>query len=139
MAAFERCVVLVADDEPTVLQMASRSLVRHGYEVISAPNGLAACRAAETHDGPIHLALLDVVMPDLAGPEVYQRVKAVRPKIEVLYMSGYQPGQLAGLASAPFLPKPFLPRTLVQRVNEILGNEEVCVLLQDEVGTASAT
>jgi DNA-binding response OmpR family regulator len=132
-------VVLVADDEPTVLQIASRTLVRHGYEVITAPNGLAACRAAETIEGPIHLALLDVVMPDLPGPEVYRRVQSVRPKIEVLFMSGYQQGQLGGLSSKPFLPKPFLPRTLVQRVNEILGNEDVCTLLPDEVGRASAS
>jgi two-component system cell cycle sensor histidine kinase/response regulator CckA len=131
-------VVLVADDEPTVLQIASRALARHGYEVITAPNGLSACRTAETHEGPIHLALLDIVMPDLAGPEVYHRLKAIRPKIEVLFMSGYQHGHMAGLPSAPFLPKPFLPRTLVERVNHILGNDDICVLSDDEVETASA-
>jgi DNA-binding response OmpR family regulator len=139
MAAFERCVVLVADDEPTVLLMAARALMRHGYEVIAAPNGVSACRVAETHDGPIHLALLDVIMPDLPGPEVYRRIQATRPKIEVLFMSGYHSRQFAELASAPFLPKPFLPRALVQRVNEILGNEDVCMLLDDEVETATAS
>jgi two-component system cell cycle sensor histidine kinase/response regulator CckA len=139
MPTFERCVVLVADDEPTVLQLAARALRRHGYEVIAATDGLNACRIAETHAGPIHLAVLDVVMPGLTGPEVYQRLKEVRPKADVLFMSGYHPGQLSGMPAAPFLPKPFLPRTLVERVNQILGNEDVCVLLDDEMETASAS
>lgn len=137
MSAFERCVVLVADDEPTVLQIASRALIRHGYEVMVASDGLAACHIAENHPGPIHLALLDVLMPGLSGPEAYHRIKASRPKVEVLFISGYSQGQLPELQQAPFLPKPFLPRALVERVNQILGNEDVCVLLDDELGIAS--
>jgi DNA-binding response OmpR family regulator len=138
MAAFERCVVLIADDEPMILQLASRALRRHGYEVIPATDGSSAYRAGESHDGPIHLALLDVVMPGLDGPEVYQRLKRTRPDLLVLFMSGYDRDRLRSMASAPFLPKPFLPRTLVERVNAILGNEDICVLLDDEVETARA-
>jgi DNA-binding response OmpR family regulator len=138
MAAFDRCVVLIADDEPAVLQLASRALTRHGYQVIPMPDGASACRAGERHQGPIHLALLDVVMPDLNGPEVYERLKSIRPEIRVLFMSGYNADQLKELPAAPFLPKPFLPRSLVERVNTILGNEDVCELLADEAETASA-
>ena len=138
MSGFERCVVLVADDEPMVLQLATRALARHGYEVIPATDGMAAYRAAENRDGPIHLALLDVVMPGLDGPELYRRLQDIRPQTKVLFMSGYDREQLRTLPSAPFLPKPFLPRTLVERVNGILGNEDVCALLDEETETAAA-
>jgi DNA-binding response OmpR family regulator len=138
MAAFERCVVLIADDEPMILQLASRALSRHGYEVIPAKDGLSAQQAAETRGGPIQLALLDVVMPWLDGPDVYQRLKHSRPDLKVLFMSGYDRGRLRGVSSEPFLQKPFVPRTLVERVNAILGNEDICVLLEDEVETARA-
>jgi len=139
MAAFERCVVLVADDEPVVLQLATRSLARHGYEVIPAADGAAAYRAAENREGPIHLALLDVVMPGLDGPALFERLKSIRPEIRVMFMSGYDRERLRGLPAAPFLAKPFLPRALVERVNGILGNEDVCALLDDESETAAAT
>ncbi len=130
--------MLVADDEPMVLQLAARALARHGYDVIPAPDGTAAYCAAENRDGPIHLALLDVVMPGLDGPTLYQRLQSIRPEIKVLFMSGYDRERLQGLPAAPFLAKPFLPRTLVERVNSILGNEDVCALLEDETETAAA-
>src|SRR4051812_9426482 len=113
MGGFDRCVVLVADDEPMVLQLATRALPRHGYRVIAAADGESAYRAGESYDGPIHLALLDVVMPGLNGPQLYQRLKSMRPEIKVLFMSGYDREQLREFAAAPFLPKPFLPRALV--------------------------
>jgi two-component system cell cycle sensor histidine kinase/response regulator CckA len=139
MAVFERCVVLIADDEPMVRQLAARALARHGYEVIPAEDGMAAYRAAENRAGPIHLAVLDVVMPGLSGPELYQRLNALLPGMKVLFMSGYDQDQLRALPPAPFLQKPFLPRTLVEQVNRILGNEDVCELLDDENETAAAS
>jgi two-component system cell cycle sensor histidine kinase/response regulator CckA len=139
MSAFERCVVLLADDEPMVLQLASRALTRHGYDVIPAADGVSAYRAAEGRNGPIHLAVLDVVMPGLDGPALYHRLLSMRPEIKVLFMSGYDREQLQGLPGAPFLPKPFLPRALVERVNLILGNEDICALLDDETETAAAS
>jgi CheY-like chemotaxis protein len=62
MAAFERCVVLIADDEPMVLQLATRSLARHGYEVIPATDGMAAYHAAENRDAVVHLLPLQNAM-----------------------------------------------------------------------------
>jgi DNA-binding response OmpR family regulator len=136
--AFERCVVLIADDEPTVLQLTSRALTRHGYDVILASDGAAALRACEERQGPIHLALLDVMMPGLTGPELFVRLQTVHPKIAVLFMSGYRPEQIASMGASPnFIAKPFLPRTLVQRVNEILGNTDLCALLEEEAETAN--
>ena len=138
--SFERCVVLVADDEPMVLQLASRALERHGYDVIAAADGASALRSCKGREGPIHLALLDVIMPGLTGPELFVCLRELHPSIEVLFMSGYRPEQinLGKVAGAKFIAKPFLPRELVRRVNEILGNTEVCVLLDEEAETAKA-
>jgi two-component system cell cycle sensor histidine kinase/response regulator CckA len=136
MSSFERCVVLVADDEPTVLRTVTFTLKRHGYIVIPTTDGPSALRACEEREGPIHLALLDIVMPGVSGPELFDCLRRLHPKIEVLFMSGYRPEQITALAPAfkdrHFIAKPFLPRDLVRRVNAILGNDDVCVLLGDE-------
>jgi two-component system, cell cycle sensor histidine kinase and response regulator CckA len=133
---FERCVVLVADDEPGILRLASHALTRHGYIVIPASDGLSALRACQERDGPIHLALLDIMMPGMSGPELFECLKEIRPNVAVLFMSGYMPDAIAEIQrdtkTVDFIAKPFLPRDLVQRVNEILGNSEVCTLLDDE-------
>jgi len=141
MASFERCVVLVVDDEPMVSRSVNIALMRHGYIVIEAPDGPTALQKCEEREGPIHLALLDIMMPGMTGPELYRCLQDLHPKIEVLFMSGYQPEQITQFApaigNAHFIPKPFRPSALVQRVNDILGNSEVCVLLDDEAETAA--
>src|SRR5437763_13838024 len=114
MPSFERCVVLVADDEPIILELVSRALRRHGYKVISASDGPTALRACQERAGPIHLAVLDVMMPGMTGPELFVRLQDIHPQIEVLFMSGYRPEQilehLPALNTANFIPKPFLPK-----------------------------
>jgi len=141
MASFERCVVLVVDDEPAILHIVSYALARHGYDVITANDGPAALRLCERREGPIHLAVLDVMMPGMNGPELFRCLQEARPEIAVLFMSGYSVEQIAEVGSveaASFLPKPFRPMALVERVNQILGNTEVCVLLEDETGVVVA-
>ena len=140
MPSFERCVVLIADDEPAILRLASTALSRHGYDVLSAADGASALRVCEQRDGPIHLALLDIMMPYLTGPELYSCLKRFHPQIEVLFMSGYRPEQIdaAIVTSTNFIAKPLRPIALVERVNEILGNADVCVLLDDDAEPARA-
>jgi two-component system, cell cycle sensor histidine kinase and response regulator CckA len=137
MPSFERCVVLVADDEPTVLRIVSHALSRHGYIVIEATDATTALRAGQEREGPIHLAVLDVMMPDMNGPELFICLQEFHSKIAVLYMSGYTPEQISGKAleikHAQFIAKPFVPRDVVRRVNEILENTDVCTLLDEEV------
>jgi two-component system, cell cycle sensor histidine kinase and response regulator CckA len=136
MSSFERCVVLIADDEPSVLRIVTHTLTRHGYTVIQASDGMSALRACREREGPIHLALLDVMMPGMTGPELFVCLQESNPKMAVLFMSGYKPEQILhmtpGIGSGQFIAKPFLPRELVRRVNEILGNTDTCILLDDE-------
>ena len=135
MPTFERCVVLVADDEPSVLRIVTHVLTRHGYEVIPATDGRNALDACQERNGPIHLAVLDVMMPGMTGPELADCLKAHDPKIEVLFMSGFRSDQTKdlspGIEDAHFLAKPFLPRDLVRSVNVILGNSDDCLFLDD--------
>jgi two-component system cell cycle sensor histidine kinase/response regulator CckA len=141
MSTVERCVVLVADDEPAILRLVSGVLRHHGYEVIPAADGLSALRVCQERKGPLHLALLDIVMPGMTGPELFGCLQVLHPKIEVLFMSGYQPENNMTTAKVPasrFIEKPFFSRTLVQRVNEILGNTKACALLDDETEGATA-
>jgi CheY-like chemotaxis protein len=84
VSSLERCVVLVADDEPVVLKFTARILVRHGYTVIPAIDGRNALDACQHWEGPIHLAILDVMMPGMNGRDLAKCLKEHDPKIEVL-------------------------------------------------------
>jgi PAS domain S-box-containing protein len=116
--------VLVVEDEPVVRGMAVRLLKELGYVILQASNGQEGLRVAAEHAGPIHLLLTDVVMPQMGGKELAERITAMRPGIGVLYMSGYaedaiaHQGELDG--DVAFLPKPFQIAVLGRKVREVL-------------------
>ena len=114
--------VLVVEDEEAVRQLAVESLGRGGYLVINAGSGDEALRIAEAFDGPIHVLLTDVVMPGMKGPELATRMRAARPAIRVLLMSGYAADVVTkdDLAEATLLAKPFSPTALTRAVRRIL-------------------
>ena len=117
--------ILVAEDEKAVLSLAQRTLERQGYTVLTALSGREALGLALKHPGEIHGLFCDVVMPDLSGREVAERVRDVRPEIRVLMTSGYGARQLAEdgvLDDVAFLPKPYSPRDLTRRIRELLGD-----------------
>ncbi len=114
--------VLVAEDEEAVRALAVQSLERSGYQVISSPSGEEALRLASTFDGTIHLLLTDVVMPGMKGPELAAQLRAQRPGLKVLLMSGYAadvvtPGDLR---DATMVSKPFSPSALARAVRNAL-------------------
>jgi two-component system cell cycle sensor histidine kinase/response regulator CckA len=137
MPSHERCVVLVADDEPMILRLTSRILMSHGYTVIPATDGKDALEACHHREGPIHLAILDVMMPGMTGPDLAKCLKEHDSKIEVLFMSGYESNQIAklspGIQNAHFIAKPFLPKEILQKANAILGNMDVCEIDDEAV------
>ena len=115
--------VLVVDDEPTVLDTVRDGLNAHGYQVLSAASGEEALEVAQTHQGAIILALIDVVMPTMSGPEVAQRLHQTRPDLKVLFMSGFSAEVVVvhGItAGDPLLVKPFSLETLARRVRELV-------------------
>ncbi|MCO5170541.1 MAG: ATP-binding protein [Planctomycetes bacterium] len=117
-----RGTVLLAEDEPAVRAMAARALQGVGYAVLACGSGEEALAAAAGHPGPIDLLLTDVVMSGMSGVELARRLRAARPDLRVLLVSGYAPELLeAGDAPpGPLLLKPFSAGALTARVREVL-------------------
>lgn len=124
-----RETILLVEDEPAVRGLVHETLRLHGYTVIEARHGIEALLAGTRHLGPIHLLLTDVVMPQMSGPEVAEKLTTVRPEIKVLYMSGYPDHPVFAQGGikrdTAFLQKPFTPNVLVQKVREVLDGVKV--------------
>ena len=116
--------ILVAEDELQLRMLIRRTLGERGYRVLDAGNGVEAVEIAEAHDGPIHLLVTDVVMPQLSGGELAARLQQRRPGLRVIFVSGYSDdaierhGVLA--PDSVFLQKPVMPQELARVVREIL-------------------
>jgi two-component system cell cycle sensor histidine kinase/response regulator CckA len=120
--------ILLAEDEPQVRELAVRMLGGLGYQLMVASNGREAFETAARQKGPIDLLVTDVVMPEIDGRELAARLRAERPGIRVLYISGYAENSAAieqALREGDgFLPKPFTVGDLARRVREILDQEK---------------
>ncbi len=116
--------ILLVEDEDAVRSMLSSTLRSYGYTVLEAGRGPEAVHICEQHPGPIHLLVTDIVMPEMSGRQVAERLVALRPEIQVLYMSGYTDDTLVrqGVlgAEVAFLQKPFAPDVLAQKVREVM-------------------
>jgi response regulator RpfG family c-di-GMP phosphodiesterase len=117
--------VLLVEDDPLVRDLARRLLIQQGYTVLEASNGEEALRVAQEHDGEkIHLLLTDVVMPQMGGKELSEKLKPLRPDIGILYTSGYTDNAIVHHGTLEpgtyFLQKPFSPKTLSHKVREVL-------------------
>ena len=116
--------VVLAEDERLVRVLAQKVLERAGYRVLVAAGGAEALALAERNDGPIHLLLTDVVMPEMTGRELARRLTSLRPGLRVLYMSGYADEAVAqhGVLDpgTAFLQKPFTPEALAKKVRGVL-------------------
>jgi PAS domain S-box-containing protein len=116
--------ILVVEDEDLVLDVARRILTRHGYRVLASRGGSEAVAMLSEHRGPIHLLLTDVVMPGLTGKQVAERVIERRPKIRVLYMSGYPESVITSQGVVQrgihLVSKPFVAADLLDHVRATL-------------------
>jgi len=117
--------ILLVEDESSVRDLANRLLKQQGYKVLEAAIGEEALRLAQDITGErIHLLLTDVVLPQMSGKELADRLKIFRPDIKVLYTSGYTDYAVVhqGILNSGthFLQKPFSLKTLSQKVREAL-------------------
>jgi two-component system cell cycle sensor histidine kinase/response regulator CckA len=121
--------VLLVEDEKGVRELAREYLELVGYTVIEAEDGHTALELASMHVGPIQLLMTDVVMPGISGRELAGRVKAIRPDIKILFMSGYTDQAVVhhGIldTDAALLQKPFTMAALAAKLREILSTEMV--------------
>jgi two-component system cell cycle sensor histidine kinase/response regulator CckA len=112
--------VLLVDDDDDVRRMVDRVLRRAGYTVMTATSGSEALDRARSHPGPIDLLLTDIVMPGMTGQELVRELTAERPRLQVVFMSGYHPGM--PIDARRFVAKPFDRDTLLGAVAEVLNH-----------------
>jgi DNA-binding NtrC family response regulator len=120
--------VLLVEDEEGVRSLVRHVLDRHGYHVLEARHGREALLLNERTEGPIDLLLTDVILEQMSGPELAAHLSPLRPKLKVLYMSGYTDdaighhGVLA--AGTEFLQKPFSTEALMRKVRQVLDSAD---------------
>jgi two-component system, cell cycle sensor histidine kinase and response regulator CckA len=116
--------VLLVEDEAAVRQSGREFLLLNGYNVLEATDGEDALRIAAKYEGTIHLMITDVVMPRLGGAKLAVKLRAIRPEMKVLFVSGYAEitvlRQGAINLSTSFLQKPFSLKALARKIRELL-------------------
>lgn len=118
--------ILVVDDEPSLVALVRTMLWRAGYSVFEAYSGEEALRVAAVDGRHIDVLLTDVMMPGMNGHELAGKMRAMRPGVKVLFMSGYRDRVIAestGVSAgiSPLLRKPFTQYALVTSVRELLA------------------
>ncbi|PWU07873.1 MAG: hypothetical protein C5B51_08815 [Terriglobia bacterium] len=117
-------IVLIVDDEPIILRLATAAVADAGFRATVAENGVAGFECFVMLQEEICLVLADVVMPAMNGVQMAQRILAINPAAKILLMSGYSDpvlqtqGTIEGL---PFLRKPFLAEDLINKIRFVLG------------------
>jgi CheY-like chemotaxis protein len=116
--------ILLVEDEEGVRELMTEVLSGLGYQVVSALRAEDALRVAAGHSGPLDLVISDVVLPGLGGPAFVEQLRAVRPGLPALFISGYTGDAMLqrGIVEegAAVLAKPFAPEALGRRVREVL-------------------
>lgn len=116
--------ILVVDDDLSVLSVIKCMLECGDYNVLIAHSAESALRMAEREDLSIDLMLIDVLMPDVTGPDLAERIQAIRPHQKVLFMSGCTESEVVRVKildrALGFLPKPFTSDSLLDRVQNVL-------------------
>ena len=116
--------LLIVENEAAIRNLLQIALQKKGYTVLAAASGHEALDIVRGHAGSIDLLITDVVMPDMNGPELARQLAVIRPGTGTLFMSGYLDDALGDHCMLPahvnFIQKPFSPRTIAQKVREIL-------------------
>jgi signal transduction histidine kinase/CheY-like chemotaxis protein len=124
-ASMHRETVLLVEDEPGVRRVVRAMLQQYGYDVLDAATPAEACAIFDRHADDIELLVTDVVMPEMNGPALAQRLVTIRPALRVLFISGYtaiDPNALGlGHRHVGFLSKPIEASQLAAKVREVFG------------------
>ncbi len=119
-----RETILLVEDEDSVRVIVSAVLRRQGYHVLEAATPRAACEVFNEHANEIDLLLSDVIMPEMNGPALAQRLVGLRPELRILFISGYAdlstPFEMDSNQNVSFLSKPFLASELTERVRKMI-------------------
>ena len=117
--------ILVVEDEAALRALNERMLLRHGYTVLLAANGEEAQRVCQDHQGPIHIALVDVMLPGQGGRAVAEWITQQRPETRIVFMSGYTYDAITHRnmlePGTTLMQKPFSTDTLIRTIREALA------------------
>jgi PAS domain S-box-containing protein len=118
-------LVLVCEDEEGVRRLIEFILTSHGYRVLEAGLPSEALRLARAHSEPIDALVSDVIMPEMSGPELAERLREIRPGLRTLFVSGYAAETLQSRSGLPprsaFIEKPFEAATLLGALRSLLA------------------
>jgi len=122
------CILLVEDND-TLRNLLQRTLEGSGFSVLSAPDGAEALRLCQQHDGVIDLTVSDIVMPQLNGLQMTEQIRAARPEMKFLFITGFA-DEFPELREViknggDILEKPFLPSELMAKAEKILNEENL--------------
>lgn len=128
--------ILLAEDSESLREMAQEYLESIGYRVLSAVSGEKALQRAKDFQGPIHLLLTDVVMPEMSGPELANHMTSLRPGVKIIFTSGYTDDAITrqGILDpkVAFIQKPYRPKALAKKVRQVLNGGPVEVPAEKE-------
>ncbi len=120
-------MVLIVEDERTVLDMAALTLRTQGFTVLTASTPMEALKIFEHFADEIDLLLTDVMMPEMTGPELAKMMRSMRPDLQIVFMSGYADGNLKASSvfdeQIPFIMKPFNPVEMSRIVNKCIASK----------------
>jgi CheY-like chemotaxis protein len=120
--------ILLVEDETALREKLRQVLAKAGYRVLAAANGSDAFRLCLENEGRVDLLLTDVVMPEMSGDWLAQRLNNLRPQIKVLYMSGYPDFNDADTCLRSLqnvLRKPFTKEVVLRRVRAVLDDNDI--------------
>lgn len=117
--------ILVVDDEPTILRLFRSILTKYGYHVITASSGVEALKIRQTARAPIQLAVLDIIMPEMNGIELLNRLIRLDPEMSFILMSGYTSNEImewigTDASKQSIMWKPFAAEVLLRSVRTTL-------------------
>ena len=117
--------ILIVEDDDQVRGMLRSLLTHEGYQIVEAADGAAGLLAAEEQQGRVDLLLSDMLLPELSGFDLAERLRARYPKLKILFITGYVEGEIVQRSMAEldamFLDKPFTPAALLERVRDAVG------------------
>lgn len=124
-----RSTLLVVDDDSALLNVLKKILVRRGYQILAAGSAREALDLIDSHSGPLHGAICDLILPGMGGWDLADRAQSLRPGLPVLFISGYDlPTVLekevipaARALEVTLLQKPFAVGDLTARLDTLLG------------------
>jgi CheY-like chemotaxis protein len=120
--------ILVAEDDSGIRDLITTILIERGYQVIGAANGVEAVSLFRENMEKVSLVMLDGIMPKKNGREAYREIRAMKPDVKVIFMSGYSENMLEfdnmQDREIHFLQKPVLPLDILKKIQELLGSEK---------------